>query len=54
MYKPYRADTPVGVGTPAGYIDYQISSGYTQFTGVNLSAGPSISVTLDIEGSGCF
>jgi hypothetical protein len=46
-------DTPVRVNTSAGYIDCQVSSGYVEFTGVNLSTGPSISVALDIEGSGC-
>jgi hypothetical protein len=54
VFSSHGADTPVRVSTSAGYSQCQVSSGYVEFTGVDLSTDPSISVTLDQEGSGCI
>jgi hypothetical protein len=54
VFSSHGADTPVRVSTSAGYNQCQVSSGYVEFTGVDLSTDPSISVTLDQEGSGCI
>jgi hypothetical protein len=53
IYSSHGADTPVSVSTNNGYLDCIISAGYADFTGIDLSAAPSVNVYLDLEGSAC-
>jgi len=49
----HGADTPVRVGLSTGQVYCDVSSGYQEFSGNNLSTRPSLSITLDVEGTAC-
>jgi len=49
----HGADSPIRVGLSTGQTYCDVSSGYQEFSGNNLSTRPSLSIALDVEGSGC-
>jgi hypothetical protein len=47
------ADAPVNISTNLGNVVCQLSDGYTEFTGFDLSGSASLVITLDVEGAAC-
>jgi hypothetical protein len=50
------ADAPVNlyVATETPLQTCQLTSGYIEITGINLSTAPAVSITLDVEGGSCL
>lgn len=53
VYSSHATGAPVRLSLSTGFTNCNVSNGYIEFSGVDLSTNPSISITLDQEGSLC-
>jgi hypothetical protein len=53
VFSSHVGDAPIRINTTNGYTNCQISSGFSEFTVVDLSTSPLINLSLDQEGTAC-
>jgi hypothetical protein len=54
VFVSVATDAPINLTLSTGYTDCLITTGYVEFTGVDLSTNPNITITLQPQGSACL